>query len=55
VFASLALFVSSLMGWPQISAPMVALGAAAIAMLAACSAVLGDGLLRELKKRFHTV
>lgn len=55
VFASLALFVSSLMGRPQISAPMVALGAAAIAMLAACIAVLGDGLLRELKKRFHTM
>jgi hypothetical protein len=55
VFASLALFISSLMGWPKISAPMVALGAAAIAMLAACIAVLGGGLLSELKKRFHTM
>lgn len=54
VFASILMFVSSLFGWPEIGAPMVALGVAAIAMLAVCAAVLGGSLFAELKKRFHT-
>lgn len=51
-------FLSSIAGlaiWKDFTRwPFIVMGFLALAMLAACFAVLGRGLLREIKKRFHT-
>lgn len=54
IFASILSILASFLGWPETSWPMLALGATAFGLLLLCVAVLGNSLLVELKKRFHT-
>ena len=54
VFASILAILSSLVGWPDRNWPMTALGATAFGILVLCVAVLGQSLLLEMEKRFHT-
>ncbi len=54
VFASILAILSSLVGWPDRNWPMTALGATAFGILLLCVVVLGNSLLLEMKKRFHT-
>lgn len=54
ILASFVAIIASLIGWPQMSWPMIVLGATALALLIVCIVVLRQDLLLELKKRFHT-
>ncbi len=53
IAAAFVAFISSLLGWPRLGWPMIALGSTALLLLLVCFAVLRLDLLRELRKRFH--
>ncbi len=53
IIASLLGIISSLIGWPKMNWPMIALGSTAFALLIVCVGILRKDLLTELKKRFH--
>jgi hypothetical protein len=53
IIASILGIISSLIGWPKINWPMIALGSTAFALLIVCVGILRKDMLTELKKRFH--
>jgi len=50
---SILMIVLSLAGWPEMSWPMIAMGATAFGILVLCFAVMGRNLPLEFRKRFH--
>lgn len=54
IAAALVAIMASLIGWPKMNWPFIALGATAFALLIVTFIVLPKELIRELQKRFHT-
>jgi len=55
IAGSIAALIGSLIGWPEMNWPMIVLGLTAFTLLVTIIAVLKRDLLREFKKRFHTL
>lgn len=54
IAGSILMIISSLAGWPELSWPMVAMGATAFGILVLCFSLMGWSLALEIQKRFHT-
>jgi hypothetical protein len=53
LIGSIVMIIMALAGWPEMSWPMVAMGATALGILVLCFGVMGRTLLLEIRKRFH--